>query len=167
IRGGFRLHRRFALIHHLLQRYQLKFFIKIEQVSIQSDHIHLLIRTTRRSLYQNFFRVVAGQIAQRFEKEGWLSAASVTDTPTSFGSKAGFLRKEKVVGIEETPMFAQTKVSRLWKHRPFTRVVKGYSAYKIVRDYIQLNEREALGDIPYRSQRLKGLSSSEWEILWG
>jgi len=72
IRGGFRLARRFALIHHLLQRYRIKFWIRIEQVSIQGDHIHLLIRTTRRSQYLYFFRVVAGQIAQRFEKEGLL-----------------------------------------------------------------------------------------------
>ncbi|MGZ5279348.1 MAG: transposase [Pseudobdellovibrionaceae bacterium] len=122
IRGGFHLHRRFTLIHHLLQKYQAKFFIKIEQVSIQGDHIHLLIRTSRRSLYQSFFRVFAGQIAQRFEKEGLLSVAGVdrgaqisskvptsafndnknlinrvTDTPASFGSEPGLWREKDIV----------------------------------------------------------------------
>jgi len=58
------------------------------------------------------------------------------------------------------------KVKKLWRHRPFTRVVKGWRAYNIVRDYIQLNEKEALGDIPYRAERLRGLSSSDREILW-
>ncbi len=56
--------------------------------------------------------------------------------------------------------------NKLWKYRPFTRVVKGYRAYKTVRDYIQLNEKEAIGEIPYRMRRLKGLSASEWEALW-
>ncbi|MGZ5278548.1 MAG: hypothetical protein ACXWC9_01315 [Pseudobdellovibrionaceae bacterium] len=172
IRGGFRLHRRFALIHHLLQKYQLKFFIKVEQVSIQGDHIHLLIRTTRRSLYQNFFRVLAGQIAQRFEKEGLLTVASVTDTPTGFGSKSVLQRKKLVVrtreffGRRKAVGMATVRLKTLWKHRPLTRVVKGYRAYKTVQDYIQLNEKEALGGIPYRSERLKGMSSADWAILW-
>ncbi|MGZ5279967.1 MAG: transposase, partial [Pseudobdellovibrionaceae bacterium] len=184
IKGGFRSYRRFALIHHLLQKYQAKFFIKIEQVSIQGDHIHLLIRTSRRSLFQNFFRVLAGQIAQRFEKEGLLSVAvaktlvnrstpenskaaasptHVTGTPTGFGSIPGLRRNEKIIKSEEavrrsdsertleSVMLPQGKLTRLWKHRPFTRVVKGFKAYKTVREYIQLNEKEALGDIPYRS----------------
>ena len=54
----------------------------------------------------------------------------------------------------------------LWMYRPFTRVVRGYKAYKIVRDYVQLNEAEARGVIRYRTRRLKGLSMGEWELLW-
>jgi len=44
-------------------------------------------------------------------------------------------------------------------------VIKGYRAYKTVRSYIQLNECEARGEIPYRKSRLRGLSSVEWEVL--
>lgn len=37
---------------------------------------------------------------------------------------------------------------KLWKHRPFTRIVKGWQkAYKSVKDYIQLNEWEGAGNI--------------------
>lgn len=118
--------------------------MKIEQISIQHNHIHLLIRTRRRSQYQAFFRVTAGQIAQRFGKEGLFKKSNVTDTPA--GSQGA---------------------TKLWRYRPFSRVVRGWKAYKIVRDYIQLNEFEVLGLIPYRRQRLRGLSSQDWEILWG
>jgi len=142
VRSGFRTYRRFFLIQGILQKYSNRFFIKIEQVSVQADHIHLLIRTSRRSNYQSFFRVFAGQIAQRLEQEQLLTV--VTDTP-------------------QAPLKVAKK---LWKHRPFTRVIRGWRAYRIVRDYIQLNEQEALGRIVYRKQRLKGLSSQEWEILW-
>jgi len=225
IKGGFRLARRFALIHHLLQRYRIKFWIRIEQVSIQGDHIHLLIRTTRRSQYLYFFRVLAGQIAQRFEQEGLLTGHTlhpkekpfksispagavttnakafrpVTDNPkwrTSVeeGSFGASKVSVKEMAVTDTPGrrtlvegsdlrdsqnevlgFSQDKalrpsqemnLKRLWRHRPFTRVVKGWKAYQTVRDYIQLNEKEALGDIPYRSERLSGLSSADWEILW-
>ena len=102
----------FGLIHRIIQRYAKRFFVKVEQISIANDHIHLLIRTSRRSLFHHFFRVAAGQIAQQFAKLG----ICVTDTA---GLPGG-----------------------LWKHRPFSRVVRGYRAYKVVRDYIQLNEKE-------------------------
>ena len=234
VRGGFRQSRRFAVIHHLVQKYKFKFYVKVEQISVQGDHLHLLIRTTRRSNYQSFFRVVAGQIAQQFEKEGLLTVA-VTDTPKAparltagAGSMAGggsmetrlagssseqqrvrektgensllqngprsaAPRKQRenfeVTDTPGSPAKPETRGSgshyhmevkansngqgsltqarkKLWKYRPFTRVVKGYHAYTTVRDYIQLNEKEAIGEIRYQKRRLKGLSSSEWEVLW-
>lgn len=124
----------------IIQKYAQKFFVKIEQISIQNNHIHLLIRTSRRSLFIYFFRVVAGQIAQQLRKEGLLRGRAVTDT--------------------------LKKAGPLWVHRPFSRVVKGYRAYRIVRDYIQLNEKEARGEIAYSKFRLRGLSSADWKILW-
>ena len=140
--NSFRLRRRslrapqeFALAMKIIKKYASYFNVKVEQLSIQGDHIHALIRTTRRSQFQYFFRVVPGQIAQRFQKEG-LFTNLVTGTQS------------------------------LWKHRPFTRVIKGWRTYKIVKNYIQLNEQEAQGKIPYQKRRLKGLSSGDWQILW-
>ena len=140
---GLRSSRSFSLIHQIVKRYSLNFFVKIEQVSVQGDHIHCLVRTNRRSHFHFFFRVVAGQIAQRFQKEGLLiePTKAVTGTPPVQGTG-------------------------LWKFRPFSRVVRGWRAHKIVRDYIQLNEQEARGQIRYQKKRLRGLSSGEWEILW-
>lgn len=133
-----RLH--FMKVNSLIEKYSQKFAIRVEQCSIQNDHIHLLIRASRRQFFQSFFRVLAGQIAQQLMKG--------TDTHQA---------KENE--------FGETKKS-LWKYRPFTRVVRGFKAYKIVRDYIQLNEKEVLKQIKYQAQRLKGLSSSDWKILW-
>jgi putative transposase len=135
VKSGLRSYKRYFLILKLLQKYALKFGVKIEQTSIQYDHIHILLRAPRRSNYFSFFRVLAGQIAQEFMKQGLNQ--SVTDTP-----------------------------KKLWKQRPFSRVVKGYKAYKVVRNYIQLNEAEGMKIISYSKTRLKGLSSSEWKLLW-
>ncbi len=151
LRGGFRTYRRYFLIQKLVDIYAKRFFVKIEQITVQSDHLHLLIRINKRSQAQNFFRVVAGQIAQRFKLEGLvnfsLTQKSATDT-----------------SIDAPKTTRHPK--KLWKYRPFTRVVKGWKPYQIVRNYIQLNEQEALGVISYRKERLKGLSLSEWEPLW-
>lgn len=168
IRGGFRTHQRFQRIHFILRKYAKYFWIRIDQISIQSDHIHVLIRAPRRSKYLDFFRVVAGQIAQRLEKEGLLSAVHAS---------GGIRSQERVT---DTPKFSATKTDlhaarrmksairpkKLWRYRPFTRVVNGYRAWKIVQDYIQLNEKEALGEIIYHKERLRGLSLADWNVLW-
>ena len=147
----------FKLVLNIIEKFAKHFAVKIEQLSVQNDHIHLLIRTSRRKHYHHFFRVVAAysrQIAQSFEKEGLLAAALMTHTPPLHSGQA----KADVGGG-----YAKTS---LWKYRPFSRVVRGYKTYKIVRNYIQLNEKEARGEIKYQKKRLKGLSTSEWQILW-
>lgn len=139
----------YSMIHFIFRKYSHRFRVGIEQISIQGDHLHLLIRASRRSQFQSFFRVTAGQIAQIFEGQGWI-CNRVTDTPRSgSGSRSGVVRG-----------------TGLWKHRPFSRVVRGFRAYQTVRNYIQLNEQEALGRIPYQKNRLRGLSERDWAILW-
>ncbi len=141
LRGGLRTYRRYFLIQKIIDRYSRKFFVKIEQVSIQNDHVHFLVRSARRAQLQNFFRVVSGQIAQQFQKQELLN-----------------MREVSVIGTRGA--------LKLWKYRPFTRVVRGWKAYNVVRNYVRLNEQEALGNIPYRKERLKGLSAGEWQALW-
>lgn len=94
----------FKLTLAMIKKYAKMFSVKIEQVSVQNNHIHALVRTTKRSQYQHFFRVVAGQIAQCFEKEGLLESGvktNVTDTPKS-----------------DQPV--QLKPLKLWMYRPHT-----------------------------------------------
>ena len=144
----------FKLIHAVVQRYANMFFVKVEQISIQHDHLHLLIRTSTRSSFHFFFRVVAGQIAQEFLKRG-LSFEKRKRRP-----------KPRVTGTPHVTSKDPGTSEDFWKHRPFSRVVRGYRACKIVRDYIQLNEKEVLGVIRYSKRRLRGLSSSDWRLLW-
>ena len=138
--GGLRAPRNFALVQKIIHKYAAMFFVKIEQISIQGDHVHLLVRASRRTHFHHFFRVTAGQIAQRFAREGLLVARAVTGTAAA--------------------------ARKLWKYRPFTRVVRGWRAYKTVRDYIQLNEKEARREIKFHKLRLKGLSLDDWDKLW-
>lgn len=140
----------YKLILEIIEKYAFHFSAKIEQLSVQNDHIHLLIRTSSRRHYHHFFRAVAGQISQRFEKAGLLTCAQDVER-----TMANAKPNQKVT---DTP--------QLWKYRPFSRVVKGWKSYKTIRNYIQLNEKEALGAIKYQKRRLSGLSKSDWQILW-
>ncbi len=161
---SFRTHQNFKLSGEIIQKYADRFFVKIEQISIQGDHIHCLVRTCRRSFFHHFFRVVSGQIAQQFEKTDKLR--SVIDE--RFKNKSQFVTDTQFKSVTDTPKSENNSIKRklkLWMYRPFSRVVRGYKAYKVVRNYIQLNEKEALGLIPYKKNRLRGLSLAEWEIL--
>ena len=62
-RPGLRHYKSYALSMRVIDQYAKRFSIKIIQISIQGNHIHMLIRAYRRSLFHHFFRVVAGQIA--------------------------------------------------------------------------------------------------------
>jgi REP element-mobilizing transposase RayT len=156
---GFRTPRRFLLIHRLRDRYAKRFLIKIEQMSVQGDHIHLIVRTNRRSGLQNFMRVFSGQIAQQLQNAGFIKFV-VTDTQIT----------EKLQTKTRPALATKKRVSpqklKLWMYRPFTRVVIGRRALITLENYVELNEKEAERAIPYRKERLRGLSKDEWEILW-
>ena len=139
-RAGLRHHKSYALSMRIIDRYAKRFFIKIIQISIQGNHIHMLIRAGKRSLFHHFFRVVAGQIAQGLRRR-------VTDTP------------DDAIAERQAKM-------KFWKYRPFSRVVKSWTAEKVVRNYIQLNEKEARGEIPYSKDRLRGLTPEQIRELW-
>lgn len=165
----------FNLVQQIIKKYAKRFFVQLEQVSVQNDHCHLLVRTKRRSLFHYFFRVVAGQIAQIFEKEGML--VGVTDT-----QKDRQIRKQprlknamrtEIASVSEVTKDNSSSATKkencgtkLWLYRPFSRVIRGYKAYLIVRDYIQLNEKEVLRHIKYNSERLRGLLRKDLERLW-
>ena len=129
---SFRHPKNFRCVQLLLKKYSAHFRVRIEQISYQHDHIHIMAKSSRRSNFHNFFRVFSGQIAQTMK---------VTGTP---GGK-------KIV---------------LWKTRPFTRIVKGFRHFNTLRNYIQLNEQEVTGVIPYRKRRLRGLTLQDWSVLW-
>ena len=148
-RRSLRFSEEYRLCLKLAERYARKFFVKVEQISVQNDHIHLLIRTSKRSQFQNFFRVLAGQIAQEFTRENLLAHRKVTDTPNSPKASGARCRNG----------------TSLWLSRPFSRIVRGWKAYQTARNYVGLNELEVRGMIPYRKERLRGLSAVEWELL--
>ena len=76
MRRGYRSPLGFHICNSVIKRYAKMFFVKIDQKAICNDHIHMVVRFSKRSLGQHFLRVVSGQIAQQLEKNGFL----VTDT---------------------------------------------------------------------------------------
>jgi REP element-mobilizing transposase RayT len=178
MRRGYRSPLGFQICNAVIKKYAKKFFVQIEQQAICGDHIHLLVRFSKRSQGQYFLRVVAGQIAQQFEKNGFLKASvKVTDTSSGQGDTPSGGQIHGITrAVTDTPngrnadqdnaSEANTAKPKLWKYRPFSRVVKAWKDYLGLKSYVRLNEKEATKEIPYRKERLKGLSAQDWEILW-
>ena len=56
------------LIHHVLNKFSRRFKVKIYRRAIHWNHMHLSVKGSSREGLQNFFRVVAGHIAQERHK---------------------------------------------------------------------------------------------------
>lgn len=166
---SFRHPKSFKYVQFLIEKYSRKFYVKIEQISYQHDHIHILARSSRRSNFHNFFRVFAGQIAQNLKVTDTPkvplenSSKSVTDTTPKFRTDS---IPSAMHELDAKSGVSTKKEFRFWKSRPFTRIVKEWRSYLVVRDYIQLNEKEITGAILYRKKRLVGLSTGDWKLLW-
>lgn len=58
-------HREKKFILTLLQVLSKQFHVRLDQISINTNHLHLLVHAKERSAFQSFLMAVSGRIAQR------------------------------------------------------------------------------------------------------
>jgi REP element-mobilizing transposase RayT len=85
--------------------------VKIERHENVGNHLHILIRSSRRESQRAFLRGITGTIARKFT-----------------GAKKGMQKGQK-----------------FWDALPFSRVIVGNQAYRIIQDYFNKNRIEAIG----------------------
>lgn len=122
--GGFLEKRNRQITERTLARLAQKYGVKIYQMALNSNHIHLLVKLSNRRAYAAFIRSLTGTIALKISKASKLKALN----------------------------------KKFWEYRPFTRIVDGFKAFSIAKDYVLLNQLEAFGAMPYQLQRLKYVS---------
>ena len=90
---------------------------RIQLISLANvgNHLHLQIQLSQIHTYRKFIRAVTASIAMK------ITGASRWRPKESLGLK------------------------KFWDYRPFTRIVKSYSAYLTLRDYITINQLEGCG----------------------
>lgn len=136
--GSRSLLRHRPLIEKVIGKAKKRFAIRVYEVAIASHHIHLLIKGHTRKDLQNFFRVVAGHIAQDLLRQ------------------FPILSREKVKpgGASE----AREKVNKFWQTRIYSQIVSWGREYIHVKKYVFRNALQALGLIPYKSRAKKKIS---------
>ncbi len=128
--GARSLFRHKKLILLLMKKHSAKFQVKVYEYAIQGNHIHMLVKAQNREGLQNFFRVIAGHIAQRILQECPL--------------------KEAPGGAPTKPTGCQKNQRKFWSYLLYSRIVSWGRAFKIVARYIQRNTLELLQVIAYQ-----------------
>lgn len=119
------------LISKVLHKSSKRFGVNIYQRAICGNHIHLLVQGTNRISLQNFFRVVAGHIAQKIlERHPILESERLK---TSDAGNAPLLKYQR----------------KFWNALLYSRLVAWGRDFTNVVNYIERNVLEALGMIPY------------------
>ncbi len=145
--GARSLFRHKKMILSLIKRSSSKFQVKVYEQAIQGNHIHLLVKAQNREGLQNFFRVIAGHIAQRILKECPL--------------------KEAPGGAPLKSTGCQKNQRKFWSYLLYSRIVSWGREFKLVVAYIQRNTLELLHAIAYQPRhetRIKKLNSPEADL---
>ncbi|MEQ1723967.1 MAG: hypothetical protein ABL930_12385 [Pseudobdellovibrio sp.] len=106
----------------------------------QLSLIHLIIKGNKRRDLQNFFRVVAGHIAQEILREFPI-------LPIERAKSGGAQAAE-----ESQASKTREKENKFWQTRVYSRIVSWGREYLNVKKYVIQNALEALGIIPYKTR---------------
>lgn len=128
------------LIEKIIKRSKRRFQIRVYEFAIVSNHIHLLVKGCSRQDLQNFFRTVAGHIAQEILRKFPLKEC---ERPEAGGAPG-------------------KKENKFWISRVYTRIVTWGREFAIVKGYVIQNTLEALGFIPYKARTKGRVKRSRW-----
>ncbi len=140
--GSRSLLRHRPLIEKVIAKAKKRFAIRVYEMAIVSNHIHIMIKGHTRQDLQNFFRVVAGHIAQEL------------------------LRQFPVLPSERVQRGGASKTreieNKFWQTRIYSRIVSWGREYSTVKEYVIQNALEALGLTPYKTRAKRSLDKKKF-----
>jgi REP element-mobilizing transposase RayT len=117
-------------IHAIFYKFAKKYGVKIHSMANVGNHLHLHVHIRNRFTYAPFIRAT--------------TSAIVTAVTSNVGRR-----------------LVKAKASdRFWDYRPFTRIVLGYRALLVLKDYLEINRLEGFG-----FQRDQARFFTKWERL--
>jgi REP element-mobilizing transposase RayT len=120
------------LILDLAQKYK----IRIYRFAIVSNHIHIILKTSRRWRYRCHICVLTGQVAQHVMR---------------FQSFENF--KKRLAGEGYRQKRGQHHEQQFWEFRPFSRIIEWGRDFKRCMKYTLRNTLESMGIIPYKERQ--------------
>jgi len=158
------LFRHKKLILSIMHKASQRFNVKVYNYALAGNHLHLLIKGSKREEIQNFFRVFAGHVAQRILKDfpltkteqGGAHVKTSDDlTKTRAGGAPGSVA---ITGKNKGCLKNQRK---FWRYLIYSRMVTWGKEFRVVSEYLEKNILETLRIIAYepRTYRKKTNSS--------
>ena len=126
------------IVLRTLIKYSKRFGVKIHEKAICGNHIHCVVKAPNRFALQNFFRVVAGQIAQEILKSHPMAENEFT-TNTK---------------LDDILNNSHPKNRRsFWTSLAYTRIVRWGFDFRNVINYVVRNTLETERIISYKARR--------------
>lgn len=149
------------LIYAILRKASKRFKISIYERAICGNHIHLLVRGRRRIDLQNFFRVVAGHIAQKI----------LLLYPIRSSERLATKLLNRRFDAGGAPKVAENKCKhpknqyKFWQALIFSRLLSGWGReFRHVKKYVIQNTLEALKLIPYQPRKSRSYRASDIKV---
>jgi len=147
-KGSRSLMRNQDVVLRVLQKFSRRFQIRIYEKAICGNHIHLLVKAKSRRDLQNFFRVLAGQIAQEILRRFPLQKHESKAFTGAPGGTPGTL------ALQGKRCEMHWKNQRtFWSLLLYSRIVRWGRDYQAVKAYVIQNTKEALGLIAYKERK--------------
>lgn len=135
------------MIDTVIRKAALRFRISVYEKAVCGNHLHLLVRGRTRFEIQNFFRVIAGHIAQNILENYPIRK---DENP----KRGGALQKKK------NRCKHPKNQRKFWCALIYSRVLSGWGReYRVVKNYIVQNTLEAMGVIPYQARNTRYITS--------
>lgn len=127
---------------------------RLEIRPIASDKlIHMVLKSKEKILRKNK-DFVEKTIRTQAEKAGVIIYDLSIQSDHAHHSLRVHSRRAYLKFIRATTGLLARKFGRgIWKYRPYTRVSEWGKAHKALKEYIKINELEALGLIPYQPRK--------------
>ncbi len=151
--GSRSLFRHKKMILSLIKKNSIRFKVKVFEYAIQGNHVHMLVKAESRIGLQNFFRVVAGHIAQRILKECPLKDSREHQLKSPSYEAGGAPKVSRATSAQDrTGKSAGCKKNqrKFWSYLLYSRMVTWGREFKAVVSYIQKNTLELLQIIAYQ-----------------
>lgn len=137
------------MINAVIRKAAKRFRISVYEKAICGTHIHLLVRGKSRFEIQNFFRVVAGHIAQNILK---IYPVHPKEKPRRGGASKD---------VRRNTCKHPKNQRKFWAALIYTRMLSGWGReFRTVKNYILQNTLEALGIIPYQERKSRYIQLS-------
>lgn len=147
-------------INSVIKKATKLFNVCVYQQAICGNHLHLLIQGKQRTQMQNFFRVVAGHIAQEILRQFPITKTERDRLEVKAAGGASAFTGDRGQHGTIKKKVCKKNQRKFWQLLIYSRIVSWGKEFKTVAQYIVQNTLQALNIIAYTQRKYQQRKTS-------